>query len=297
MADHEFRQHFLIAVPRLFGGDLAATAQHADAVGNLQHLVELVADEDHGVAAQDEVTQRFEQFAGLRRSKNRGRLVEDQDARLPGQDAEDFHPLLFARRKILNPRPGLDREVECGGELRGAGFQRLSADCCGGLRPAEMDVFRDGEGLHQLEMLMHHTDAGSDRLHRRGKVPRIAIDDDLAGIRLVDAGEDIHQCRFAGTVLAEQRVNFPSPDFDIDILIGDDAGEIFGDALEKHDRRRSGRSPRRGLSHHIHRASLVCPDRERIRSPSLLRSTNPSCRARFRSLSCLRPPLHCPWSP
>jgi hypothetical protein len=55
-----------------------------------------------------------------------------------------------------------------------------------------VDVFRDGEGLHQLEMLMHHADAGCDRFHRRGKIPHIAIDDDLAGIRLVDAGEDIH---------------------------------------------------------------------------------------------------------
>jgi len=77
-------------------------------------------------------------------------------------------------------------------------------------------------------MLMHHADTGRDRLYRRGKGPRIAIDDDLAGIRPVDAGENIHQRRFAGAVFAQQRVNFPGPDLEIDVLIGDDArGNIW----------------------------------------------------------------------
>ena len=40
----------MVAFGGLFGRDLAAGAQDRDAVGNLQHLVELVADEDDGVA-------------------------------------------------------------------------------------------------------------------------------------------------------------------------------------------------------------------------------------------------------
>ena len=107
------------------------------------------------------------------------------------------------------------------------------------LAPAEMDVFRDREGLHQLEMLVHHADAGGDRLHRRREGRRVAVDDDLTGIRLIDAGEDVHEGRFAGAVLAQQRMDFAGANFEIDVRIGDDAGKMLGDAAQQHDRRRS----------------------------------------------------------
>ena len=103
-----------------------------------------------------------------------------------------------------------------------------------------MDVFGDRKRMHQLEMLMHHADPSRDRLDRRRKGLRIAVDDDLTGIGLVNPGEDVHQGGFAGAVFAEQCMNLAAQHFEIDRLIGDDAGKILTDTASE---ARSGAFP------------------------------------------------------
>ena len=83
-------------------GDLAAAAQNADAVRNLQRFSRLVADEDDGIAGGHEFTQRLEQFARLGRRQNGCRLVKDKDACLSGKYTQDLDALLFAGRKIAD---------------------------------------------------------------------------------------------------------------------------------------------------------------------------------------------------
>ena len=50
-----------------------------------------------------------------------------------------------------------------------------------------MNIFRNREGMHELEMLMHHADPCSDGLDRRCKGFGISVDDNLTGIGLVTA--------------------------------------------------------------------------------------------------------------
>ena len=45
-----------------------------------------------------------------------------------------------------------------------------------------------------------------------------AIYDELARIMRDHAGEDVHQRRFAGAVLAEQRMDLAGPDIEIDVV-------------------------------------------------------------------------------
>ena len=47
-----------------------------------------------------ELPQRLEQLARLGRRQHRGRLVEDQDARLAGEHAQNLDPLLLAGRTV-----------------------------------------------------------------------------------------------------------------------------------------------------------------------------------------------------
>ena len=153
-----------VAVGGLLGRDLAAAAQHADAVGNLQHLIELVADEDHGVARRREIAQRLEQFARLRRRQHGGRLVEDQHARLAASTRRISTRCCSPAERSVDPRVRAHVEVELLGERR-ASAPRARAEAQRGVSHQPRWMFSATvKALHQLEMLMHHADAGGDRL-------------------------------------------------------------------------------------------------------------------------------------
>ena len=61
--------------------------------------------------------QRGEQPLGLLRGEHRGRLVEDQHARVAVERLEDLHALLLADRELPGARAGVDVEAVALGEL------------------------------------------------------------------------------------------------------------------------------------------------------------------------------------
>jgi hypothetical protein len=81
--------------------DLAAS-QHRDAIGDVEHFVELVRDEHDRLAVGLEPPQVVEQVLGLRRSQHRGGLVEDQDIDASVQRLEDLDALLLSHRQVLD---------------------------------------------------------------------------------------------------------------------------------------------------------------------------------------------------
>ena len=68
-------------------------------------------------------------------------------------------------------------------------------------------------------MLVHHADAGRDRLARTADAHRLAVDADLAGVGLVEAVDDVHQRRLAGAVLADDAVDDAARDDEIDVRL------------------------------------------------------------------------------
>ena len=60
----------------------------------------------------------------------------------------------------------------------------------------------------------------------------LAAQADLAGVGVVDAGDDLHQRRLAGAVLAHQRVDGAALEAELDIVERDDAGKCLADALD-----------------------------------------------------------------
>ena len=76
--------------------DLAAGAQHGDAVGDRQHLPQLVRDEDDREPVRHEAPQHREETVGLLRREHGGRLVEHEDARTAVEHLEDLDPLPLA---------------------------------------------------------------------------------------------------------------------------------------------------------------------------------------------------------
>ena len=110
---------------------------------------------------------------------------------------------------------------------------------------AEEDVVGDRQLGNEVEFLMDDGDAGGLGLARRWRSgparPSMLI---VAFIVGVDAGEDFHQRRLAGAVLAHQRVDFAGPQVEADVGKRGDAAEILADAGRRQQRRQDGRAER-----------------------------------------------------
>ena len=76
-----------------------------------------------------------------------------------------------------------------------------------GRLPAEEHVLRDGEFGHEAELLVDQSDAELARAPRRLDPLRRAVDEDVAGIVGIAAGEHPHESGLAGSVLADDGVN------------------------------------------------------------------------------------------
>ena len=63
----------------------------------------------------------------------------------------------------------------------------------------------------------------------------LALQVDLARVRVVEPVEDVHQRRLAGAVLTEQRVHLALEQIEADVVVGEHARELLGDPDERED--------------------------------------------------------------
>jgi hypothetical protein len=153
--------------------------------------------------------------------------------RLAVERLQDLHPLLVADREVLDQRIGIDvklvvprQPLQFLPRLRKRGVQHRA------VLDAQDDVFQNREILHQLEMLEDHADSGADGTLAVGDRGERAVDEDLAGIGLVEAVEDRHQCGFPRAVLADDAVDRALRHRDVDVLVRLDRTEGLGDAFQ-----------------------------------------------------------------
>ena len=59
---------------------------------------------------------------------------------------------------------------------------------------------------------------------------RPAVEQDLAGVGLVDARQDLDQGRLAGAVLAEQRMDLAATDVEVDVIERQRRGEALDES-------------------------------------------------------------------
>ncbi len=233
-ADHQLGQ---AALGGALGGDrrdLHAAPQHGHAVGDLQHLVELVRDQDDGGAARAQLAQHLEQLERLLRRQHRGRLVEHQQARVAVERLQDLGPLLHADADVLHPR-GRDRPAGRSGRTVRATRRSASAMSMNGAAAGlgrEDDVLGHRHHRDQHEVLVHHADAGLDGVGAGGEVLGRALEHDLALVGPVQAVQAVHQRRLARAVLAEQRVHLARPHVEIDAVVRGEVAEALRDAPE-----------------------------------------------------------------
>ena len=240
-ADHQVREDLARRVLGLDRAGDASAAQHRDPVRDLQHLVELVGDEDDGGAGLGQAADDPEQLLRLEGRQDGGRLVQHEDVALAVERLEDLHPLAHADGEVLDLGVRVDVEVVLLAQLDHPGAGGLAieradrpADALGAQRHRLDDV----EDRDELEVLVDHADAGVDRLPRVGEGAGRPVDQDLARVGLVQARQDVHQGALAGTVLAQQAEDLPAVSGDGDPVVGEDAREALGDVLQLEAHRR-----------------------------------------------------------
>ena len=206
------------------------TAEHRDAVGDGEHLAQLVGDEHDRLPLVDQRADHIEEVVDLAGGHDGGGLVEDEDLGVALEGLDQLDPLLDADRQLTDDGIGLHRQAVAGADLADAGSGDVEVEpaATAGL-VAEGHVLGHGERRDQLEVLVHHADAQLDGIRRTAEVHRFAPNEDLAGVGLVQPVQHVHQGRLAGAVLAEQAVDLPGAELEVDVLVGDHTGEGLGD--------------------------------------------------------------------
>ena len=219
-----------------------AVAQDLDAVGDGRDLVEPVGDVDDRDALVAQPPDEREEALRLVMGERGGRLVEDQQPGRSRQGAGDLDdlPLADAQRRHESTRVDVDVELleDLAGPSIDARASRRRPNRLGS-RPSEMFSATVSVG-RVLELLEDDGDAevaGGDRGQRRvGDL----VDDDLAPVGRVVAGDDLDERGLAGPVLTEQGQHGAADGVEVHPVEDLDATERLADASAPGGRRSCG---------------------------------------------------------
>ena len=212
--------------------------KNGDAIGDLEHLVQLVADKDDRHAFALEVLEDGEQLGRFLRRQHCSRLVEDEDVRAAVERLQDLDPLLLTDRDVLDPRVRVDAEAELTREVVDLTTRLVVVQEHARLRRLDCkhDVLRDGHHGDEHEVLVHHPEPGCDRVLGGAERHDFAVHADLPLVGLVEPVQDVHERRLPRAVLAEQGVDFAIPELEVDVVVREDARELLDDPLHLEER-------------------------------------------------------------
>ncbi len=164
----------------------------------------------------------------------RGRLVEQEDARLAEHGARDLDPLLQGEVEVAHLVVQIDVEVERCEVVPDQRLRPAPPDQAEAVdwRVGQQHVVEDGQIPDQRHFLKGSLDAEPVRGPRAGEPHRLAEDADRAGIRLNQAGEQLDDGRLAGAVLTEQGMDLALRDDERHVVRGDRGPERLANALD-----------------------------------------------------------------
>ena len=242
-ADHEPDDLGNFRRGRLERVDILAVAHDGDAVGDALELIHAVRDVDDADAGLLELADEDEQIVDLRVGQDGGRLVENEQLRvLMGQRLCDLDHLLLGDRERLDDGLRIKVEMQLFKQsLRHGVLLRLVDERAFHRLAADKDVFRHGQVLHEVQLLVDDADAERLRVARAVDLDLLAKKLDRAAVARVDAGQHLHERRFAGAVFADERHDLALADLELRIVQRVDAREVFLDP--GHSENRIGHFP------------------------------------------------------
>ena len=144
----------------------ATIAQNNDLIAELQHLRQLVTNEDDTLSLRAETAEDFQKIGNFGWSEIGRRLIEDQKVNFTQYGLENLNALLAAERQIADACKGVEVETKPSARLADPIRHFRPAQHETGRGPAEHDVIYNCHGIDQHEMLMDHRNAGGDRITR-----------------------------------------------------------------------------------------------------------------------------------
>jgi hypothetical protein len=186
----------------------SAVPQYGDLVGDPFHLGQPVADVADGDAVAGEPPDEIEDPFGVVRWQDRSRLVEDHGNGVAGQHLGHLDELSLGDRQPADrPVHAQRRRSDAFEERVDTGTMRPSIDEQPAARlDGQHHVVRDGEIVHERQLLIDDPDPRGERVARRGENLRGAVQLDVPLVRREAAAENRGERRLPGAVLADDRV-------------------------------------------------------------------------------------------
>jgi len=213
--------------------DVAAVAQNRDPVGEGEDLAQLVADVQDAHPFSRQAAQQVKERGRFVLGQGGGRLVQDEDFALHGERLGDLDELLVGHGERADLGAGIDGHVEPGQVAAGVLEQFAILDHAQpvGGQAAGVDVLGHRQGRDHAQLLVDDGDPQGDRVLRAAQGDGLPLEEDLAGVGGVHAGEDLHQRAFAGAVLPDHGVNLAGLQLQLHIVQRQRARKLLGNAF------------------------------------------------------------------
>ncbi len=196
--------------------------EDGDPVRDLEHVMQVVGDDRHGEIPLRETPDEVQHLTRLRHAECGRGLVEDDDPGVP------HHRLRHGDRLALTAGKAGDRLAD--GLQRGdrepverlarGPLHRRLVEHDGSARPlaAEEHVRDDVEVVGQRQVLVDDLDPESSGVARSVDVDGLALDENLAFVERIDAGNALDQRRLAGAVVADEGHHLSSAHLEVDLV-------------------------------------------------------------------------------
>jgi hypothetical protein len=226
------------------GAQAAAAVEHQEAVAHRIGVVRVVGDQHDADPPVPRLRDVPQDDAGLLHAERRRRLVQDQHPGTEVERAGDRH------RLPLSPGQRADRLVRVadvdahGGQLPAGGLPRAGRveseerPPAPGRLGAEEEVPPDRHQRDRREVLVDRRDPRIERLPRRSERHRLPVEQHVAPVGAVHAGQDLDQRRLARAVVPQHAGDLTGPDRRGDAVEGDHRPVVLADVPELEQRRR-----------------------------------------------------------
>ena len=191
------------------------------------------------IAVRRQAREDLEELGRLLRRQHGGRLVQHEDLGAAVERLQDLDALLLADADVLDACIRVDREARsapASSRTRASRAARSRAARRRASAPPPRTMF-SATVITGISMKCWCTIPipAAIASFAESNATGFPFDPDLALVGPVEPVEDVHQRRLAGAVLAEQRVHLARLEVEVDVVVGDDAGEALGDAAQLED--------------------------------------------------------------
>ena len=198
-----------------------AVSKDRHEVADLHDLFETVRDVDDGDAFRRQLAHDLEKNLHFLRRKRGSRLVHDEDLEVVLYEvACDLDHLLLSHAKVADNHMRVDGMLKsCKDFLRASHVRGVvEPDLVFRVLACHEDVLVDAEVREEGKLLVNDADAVRTRCGHIREVDAFAAHLHFTRGWLLDAGDDLHQRRFASPVLADEHVNLALVDVEGNIV-------------------------------------------------------------------------------